>query len=315
MERAETMIKNQRTKGLTIDIVVPTRNRPEECLGLLDNLKRQEGCLINKIIIVDGSDNKLINISKFKEKFSVSNFKMIKPVYIHTKDYGLTKQKNLGLSNVSSDLVCFVDDDMRFEKLYIKKLVNNFQDNKDYAGGMGTLVKHGSNKISLNKILRKVFLLQKEHSNGKFTFSGMPTHSYGTNNFHEVDVLDGTAVYRYEYIKDIKFDETLGAYAYMEDCDFSKRVSNKYKLFFNPECKRDHLISSKNRDKVVVNRAMYIRNYSYLFFKNFYPENKLRIFGYLWSVIGLFTEAILARNINYLKGYCLGLKRYYFNKI
>jgi len=200
---------------------------------------------------------------------------------------------------------------MILDKDYILNLRKEFINNKILAGAMGKIVPVKMKKV-INNGLRILFRLQREAYIGKFTFSGMPIHPYYSNILQKTDVLNGIAVYRKHVFEKFKFSESLGRYAYMEDCDLSKRVSKNYLLLYVPNAKSWHNVSKLNRDNIVRNRSIYIRNYSYLFFKNFYPENKLRFFGYIWSVIGLFAEAILARNINYLKGYCLGLKKYYF---
>ena len=110
------------------------------------------------------------------------------------------------------------------------------------------------------------------------------------------------------------FDEFLGAYSYMEDADISKRISGNYKLFYNPLAVLDHRQSPHNRDALRKNRALYLRNYTYLFFKNFYPHNKLKIIGYWWSVIGLFVEAVVGRNKLAILGYWDGLSDAWYRK-
>ena len=126
--------------------------------------------------------------------------------------------------------------------------------------------------------------------------------------FKDVQVLGGCCMaYRSWVFKKHLFDEALERYAYMEDCDFSRRVSYDYPLFFNPEAKLRHLGSPVARDKVIDNRAMYIKNYRYLFFKNFYPKNKWKIVAYWWSIVGLFVQALVMWNMDYIKGYWKGL--------
>ena len=100
----------------------------------------------------------------------------------------------------------------------------------------------------------------------------------------------------------------------MEDCDFSRRVSYKYPLFFNSSAYLCHYASPVARDAVEKNRAMYIHNYTYLFFKNVYPHNRIKLVCYLWSVLGLFVEALLLRNYQYIQGYVRGLKLYSIKK-
>lgn len=297
--------------NLTISVVIPTCNRKEEIVFLLHSLKKQ---IISpkEIIIVDSSDDRLSSHKEFNNFFSEIFFPNTKLNYIYSEKKGAALQRNIGAKSAAGDLIFFIDDDRDLRPDYIQKMYEIFKKDPNFAGGMCQIDGCGQKKINFNILLRKFFLLQREGESGKFTFSGMPVHPYSSNKFTPVNVLDGTAVYKREVFLKYCFDENLGKYSYMEDCDLSWRISQDYKLFFYPETMMFHNISKKNRLNIVENRAVYIRNYSYLFFKNFYSKNKLRIFGYLWSVTGLFIEAILARNRNYLKGYCLGLRSFYF---
>jgi len=54
-----------------------------------------------------------------------------------------------------------------------------------------------------------------------------------------------------------------------------------------------------------------VHNYSYLFFKNVYPQNKIKIFAYCWSIIGLYVQALLYRQWDEIKGYTRGLQHFY----
>ena len=117
--------------------------------------------------------------------------------------------------------------------------------------------------------------------------------------------------YRRRVFAKHRFDERLGGYAYMEDCDLSARVSFESRLLFNPEARLFHFHSPASRDAVVKNKAMLMHNYSYLFFKNFYPKNRLKIIAYAWSVAGLFLEALIIRRWDYIRGYANGLRQFY----
>lgn len=297
--------------NLTISVVIPTCNRKEEVVILLKSLKKQT---INpkEIIVVDSSENKLSNHDEFNNIFSEIFFPRTELIYIYSEKKGAALQRNIGAKSVSGNLIFFIDDDRDLRPDYIQNMTEIFKKEPKFAGGMCQIDGCGQKKINFNILLRKLFFLQREGDSGKFTFSGMPIHPYASNKFRSVNVLDGTAVYKRDVFLKYYFDENLGKYSYMEDCDLSWRISQDHELFFYPETMMFHNISKKNRLNIVENRAVYIRNYSYLFFKNFYSKNKFRIIGYIWSVTGLFVEAILARNINYLKGYYLGLKSFYF---
>jgi len=180
--------------------------------------------------------------------------------------------------------------------------------------GMGDISNINQYPSRKYQFFRRVFLLPHQGGRGNFTWSGMPTHPYGTKQFKQIQVLGGCCMaFRSEILKDIKFDELFHGYAYMEDADIARRVSLQYPIFFNPAAKLDHNESPAARDRLHITSAMFVYNYSYLFFKNFYPRNRLKVFCYAWSVLGLFIEALILQRLDYLKGYSKGLWQFYFS--
>jgi GT2 family glycosyltransferase len=192
-----------------------------------------------------------------------------------------------------------------------------FKDNPDYMGGMGDLIrptqtfKRKMYKIFKHNIFNHFFLIQHDYGNGKFQKSGLPRHPYGTNKFKEVEVLGGCIMsYRKEIFKEFNFDENLIGYSFMEDVDFSRRVSYKYKLFYNPDTKLEHKHASDGCGNVRDNRKMYMVNHRYLFFKNFYSRNKLFILAHWWSLLGLIIHSLIFESKEATKGYFDGLKEF-----
>jgi GT2 family glycosyltransferase len=295
---------------MKISVIIPTRNRINDLVRCLQSLITQS-TKPDEILVIDSSNVPIISEQKFQDITTQLNKNNIELIYKHTAP-GLTYQRNIGTSLAHGNIIYFFDDDVVLEPDYIQHMQQIFKQYPHYYGGMGT-IKNPSTALSINRLLRILFLMQRENGSGVFTFSGMPTHAYGKKQFQEVTVIGGCGmVYRTEIFKQHQFDETLGKYSYMEDCDFSKRISRTHKLFYNPAARLDHFKSPLNRDHIAQNRAQFIRNYSYLFFKNFYPENRLRIFGYCWTITGLFIEAsVLIRNIEYIRGYIHGLQDFY----
>lgn len=300
---------------LKISVIICTRNRLDcipECLHSI----AQQTSLPDELIIIDSSDIPMIAQERFTSLFTYAIFPHTQLLYRHTKP-GLTYQRNVGIDVAHGDIVYFFDDDVIIDKNYIKEMQRIFAGQPKFAGGSGTITNIAPYKRTFKHLMRVFFLIQRNYASGYFTTSGMPTHTFGSEYFQEVQVLGGCCcAYRSSVFKKNRFDEYLVRYAFMEDCDFSKRVSQKNKLFYNPYAKLVHLQSPLNREKVLDFRTMFSHYYTYLFFKNFYPENRLRIFAYLWSMFGLFIEAIFSsiaqRNIRYILGYWKGLYQFIF---
>ena len=298
---------------LTSSVIICTRNRLYDLLRLFGSIQKQI-LQPDELIIIDSNDEPLCDKQEFKQIFDAKYFPASTLIYKHTKP-GLTHQRNVGIDQASADIVYFFDDDVVLTPDYLAQMQAIFLNKQTYAGGMGTVINHGSKGSWRYRLFRTFFLLPRDYASGNFTLSGMPTHAYGTTTFKMVEVLGGCCMaYRLAALKKQRFDERLHGYAYMEDCDISRRIAYDQPLFFNPAAKLYHHNSPINRDAVVKNRAMFVRNYSYLFFKNVYPRNKVKMAAYCWSVFGLFIEGIMVCDMLSLKGYIQGLSSFISEK-
>lgn len=304
---------DQLINRLTMSVIICTRNRLDcisECLASI----AEQTAFPNELIIVDSSDIPLIAQEQFTSFFTHENYPHTKLFYRHTR-VGLTHQRNIGIDLAHSDIIYFFDDDTVLEHNYLKEMQRIFAGHPKYAGGTGYITNISPYKQTFRYFVRTFFLIQRNYTLGHFTSSGMPTHAYGTDQFKEVQTMSGCcSAYRSCIFTKHRFDENLKRYAYMEDCDLSKRVSNHHKLFYNPFARIAHNQSPLSRERLIDFRAMFSNYYTYLFFKNFYPENKIRIIAYLWSMLGLLIEALYStvtqRNTAYIRGYWQGIYSY-----
>lgn len=297
---------------LKTTVILCTRNRASDILTCLNSLLEQQQ-EPDELIVVDSSDVPLEKNEQFRQQFSKTSFPKTSLEYLHTKP-GLTYQRNVGIDRATGDILYFFDDDVILDAAYLCEMNKTFQQHPEYAGGMGTIsnVKKGSFRY---QSFRKLFLLPREHASGNFTWSGMPTHPYGTRTFKSVEVLGGCCMaFRRDAVKKHLFDERFSGYAYMEDADIGRRISYKYPLFFNPRARLEHLESPLARDRVVDNSAMFVYNYRYLFFKNFYKRNRLKIVAHWWSLVGLFLEGLLLKDWQRVRGYWRGLRNSFIAK-
>ncbi len=292
-------------------VIICTRNRPDDVTRCLISLSKQTRPP-EELIIVDSSDIPLNEDKKFIEMFD-KFFSQSSVQYLHTNP-GLTYQRNRGIEQARSDIIYFFDDDVELKENYLEIMQETFTNHPEYAGGMGTI----TNITPLSwryRLFRFLFLLQRTYSTGSFTLSGMPTHPYGTKQFKKVEVLGGCCMaFRKEAFSFERFDESFKGYAFMEDSDIARRISFSRSLFFNPSAQLVHLESPVARDRIYDSSYMFVKNYSYLFFRHFYRKNKFRIIAYYWSIIGLFLEAFLLRDWQRLVGYYSGFKQFHKEK-
>lgn len=253
---------------LTSSVIICTRNRLEDIVTCLTSLAQQTQ-MPDELIVIDSSDLKLSEQERFGAFFNEKLFPFTSLHYVHTHP-GLTYQRNIGITQATKDIIHFLDDDTILSPDYLAVMQDTFYRYPAYAGGMGTVTNVDSVHMTLHQLFRRFFLLQRDDASGNFTWSGMPTHAYGKIQLRTVQVLGGCCMaYRALVFKNHLFDEKLTRYAFMEDCDFSCRVAKQASLFFNPAAKLEHYPSKASRDHVIENRAMYMRNYSYLFLKIF----------------------------------------------
>jgi len=252
--------------------------------------------LPEQYIIIDASDvplNKRESFTKiFNQKPDITEL-----LYVHTKP-GLTLQRNIGAGKATGDIIFFFDDDVILENNYIEIIAKVYIEKQQYMGGMGMMTNYERRPL-WRMLLSKIFMLQMPSGDGKFFLSGFPKHPYGKNKFMNTEVLSGCiqSYRRGIFTEDgYRFDENLGGYSFMEDVDFSRRVSFKYTLFYEPAAKCVHLSSPADRNKIRISLEMYVKNHIYLFFKNHYKGDKIKIMFLVWSIIGLYVYWGIRKN-------------------
>jgi hypothetical protein len=242
-------------------LIIPTRNRPKFLNNLLIQIKKLD---FNQIIVVDSSDK--INKSHVKnicKNYSVELFAS-SPSTSHQRNIGLNKAKN------SNKFIMFVDDDIIFLKNSFKemnKLINRFKNSSDVAGFGFNLINNKANN-HLN-FLKKSWLAEElnlySNKAGKITKSGWHTKIANLKSDEFVDwIYTAAAVYKLNFIKNIKFDTVLGKYSYLEDLDFC--LSLKKKLIICYKAKFIHPNDIERKDfnfgvTEITNRYIVVRKH------------------------------------------------------
>jgi GT2 family glycosyltransferase len=290
---------------LTASVIICTRNRLDPLLVCLQSIAQQT-YPISQLIIVDSSDQPLQSLAQFTDLFCFNRFPNVGLAYLHTRP-GLTFQRNRGITCATADIVFFFDDDIVLSPQYVEYLMETFHSHPEYGGGMGTFAGVRPVQKRLGDYVRRLFLLNYSAAKGRMQKSGLPTHSHGRSEFMEVEILSGVAAYRASVLREFAFDEKATGYAYMEDVDFSYRVSRCHKLFYDPRAILEHHHAPTGRDGIRESRKMYLVNHNYFFFKNIYPSCHWCIVHYLWAVMGLFAVALFGGHWQALLGYCQGV--------
>ena len=186
---------------MKVSVIVATKDRVEELIRFLESLRTQASPP-DELIVVDGSETP--DEPRLKPVLDSLPWRV---VYVRTERQGITVQRNIGLGArlPSAELIGFFDDDVVLEADYLRMIVDAFQQDKaKRIGGMnGFPLVDGNRRNSRNPVYELIDV----------------PDLYGCN-----------MVYRAEAIGNLRFDENLALYGWMEDWDFSKRVARNRRL-------------------------------------------------------------------------------------
>ncbi|MGF1570233.1 MAG: glycosyltransferase family 2 protein [Nodosilinea sp.] len=243
---------------LSFGVIVCTYNRRdilEQCLEAWSQANQRP----DQFIVVDataGAESyKNTLLSKFPKLFAQPESQ-----YIVTKQPGLTRQRNLGLAAIKTDIVCFADDDTFVRPNYIEKILTVFErDTNGLIGGVnGVAVGQFDrwpqrNYRAFRNYIRHHFgsLIQRIHVPKQETqvFTPLPTEFKHLRLIY-IDRLWGANMnFRTDLVRDLRFDESFSRYGLYEDVDMSVRVGKTHKLVccLDAELEHDHSLGETTR--------------------------------------------------------------------
>jgi GT2 family glycosyltransferase len=184
---------------------------------------------------------------------------------------GLTLQRNTGIDTAEGDVLVFVDDDTEVDPGLLAALAPGYGD-PDVLGVTGPVLDRDLRRFG-NVRSRWRRLLPGGGREGSLTRFAYPRRIQDETREHDVEyMLGGLLTVRRDVAARLRFDERLGGYGYLEDEDFSYRLSRVGRIRFLPAASVVHRnvgaeekMGAGARDfnrTVVVNRT-------YLFRKNF----------------------------------------------
>lgn len=205
-------------KLISATVIIPTYNRIR---ALLNTLKSICSCSVlpDEVIIVDQSENAKVN-EKIIEEFSKQYYKG-RLINLILNIPSSTKARNIGLSSASNDIIIFMDDDVEVDD-------DIFENSFYYMNRTSYSMVGGLDKLAApnGKIFPYLFGMRswRLRNQGHVTMSMFGR--YPTEVEDEVNTQWAMG-YCFAVKKsltnkwNLKFDETLGQYAYAEDLDFT----------------------------------------------------------------------------------------------
>jgi Predicted glycosyltransferases len=289
---------------LTVEFIVCTLNRPDCIEKLLASILLQSQ-KPNKVTIVDAGTVSA-DYDRYRQGLELAGINF----FVLKSNPGLTHQRNVGIKQMDCDLVVFSDDDVVLDNKYVMRVLNIFEnDTEQFIGGAtGNMLNFKNTTTFFSRTFRRMFYLGRV-KNGALLSSGFGLGiDYKNQALGEIGWLSGcNMVFRREVFEGRWFDENLCRYAYMEDIDFSYRVSKQFRLVYIPEACYHHFQAPQGRLKDAERYAMLLRHHHYLFKKNLKASAKTVVPHYI-SLIGVVIQALLLqRSLRGFSGAARGL--------
>lgn len=218
-------------------IIIPTRNRIKELTNTLNFLQSNK-FFFKKIVIVDSS--KLEIKEKIKAKIKEYNIQ----IKIIDSEPSTCIQRNAGFNFIeNNEYIMFLDDDNIFYPDAFYKMQYFLNNNKNFSGVAFNQIynekKSILEKFKKNCISNKLGIYSSNI--GGFSNSGWQSRFINFSNNAIVQWLPTRAViYRSEKVRNIRFDEKLGIYGYLEDLDFSLQLKKNGNLMVCSDARYSH---------------------------------------------------------------------------
>lgn len=301
---------------MNLTLIICTYKRHKPIVELLDSIAVQT-LYPNEILVIDSSDDDLT-----KEILLEKQYKSLVYYKVEPKDRGLTRQRNFGISNTSSniEIITFLDDDTVLERDYFEELVNTYKKYPDALGVGGYITNEIHwKKISDNyksQINEFVFDGYKRLDGNRFVIrkklgldsdvppGWSPDYSHGrsigflppSGKIYEVEqLMGGVSSFKKTVFETMSFSVYFEGYGLYEDADFTLRLAKKGKLYINTKAKVAHHHDASGRPNKYNYGKMVVRNGWYVWrVKNPNPKLKDRL---KWNAISLLLTIIRFSNV------------------
>lgn len=259
--------------GFHLTLCIPTKDRRSDLTRLLKSVQNQVR-LPDDIIIVDGSE--------FPIEDLLGDFPQLPIRYFRCRPPSLPKQRNVAIKELKNNAnwIGFLDDDLELLPETLFKLEKFILEKSIIDGGVGLSILN--QPLSKASWFDSIFFLDQGQG-GRITKSGYPASIRIYDQPYQVDWLYGGATFwSMKSLQNFKFDEWFSGTGYMEDVDFSYRVSQNYPLWICPAACY-HFSHPINPTKQMLIGVWQICSFWYFKQKN----TKTSLLLAFWSCLGL----------------------------
>ncbi|WP_090839315.1 glycosyltransferase family 2 protein [Olleya namhaensis] len=290
---------------MKFSLIICTYMRPKAIIKLLESVNNQT-LYPNEIIVIDGSTDTLT-----QAVLKTNTFNNLKYYNVDAIDRGLTKQRNIGISKVSntSNIVCFLDDDVILEPSYFEQIVNTYSIYPKALAVGGYITNEVDWKLSDNTNsknnfyydgwmrnessrfkMRAVFGLEPDAKPGY-----LPTFAHGRSigflppsgkTYNVEQIMGGVASYKKEVFDSLSFSTYFEGYGLYEDADFSIRLAKLGPIYINTRARLAHYHDGSGRPNQYNYGKMVVRNSWYVWrVKYAKPSFKARFKFYATTIL------------------------------
>lgn len=267
-----------------IAFVIPTYNRPDKIVVLLESIKSQ-GCFPGRIIVVGAGCSVEKEVLAFSESLSVD--------YLHSEACGQILQRNIGIDSLEGKyrLVGFLDDDLVFEPGALDAMINFWNSAEPEVAGVGFNIIN--EEPPAHSRLRGMFFMGSPHQGGVLV-SGHAVSLVNVQESIQARWLGGGyTLWRREILEQFKQLPVETRWAIGEDVRFSYPVGKQYPMYICAEARvrHEHVFDQAPPEEVIRYRG---RKWAIaqLVFADMHDE--LSVVACLWMLLGNVAMTLLA---------------------
>ena len=204
--------------ALRTAVVIATKGRPQALLRLLHVLEQQT--LLPSAIVVSATENSDVGTTPTMSAMSTTST-MSNYIDVIFGSAGTSIQRNRALNRLQDrcDVVFFFDDDFVPSPHWIERSVRVFASNPDIAGISGRVIRDGATSAAVSWEEADHLIREADATEADDELTEAPD-LYGCNMAFRMSALGS----------DMRFDERLALYGWLEDKDFSRTVGRAGRL-------------------------------------------------------------------------------------
>jgi len=283
---------------MKFSVVIPTYKRSDALVATIESVVKNT-LLPYEIIIID-DDVTPAEIINYLEKIVTE--KSVEFIY-HKKDHnitrrGLSESKNLGVSLATSEVICYLDDDVILDAEYFKNLIQVWSDfaHETKLIGVGGKISNNRPTSKAEKLYRKLFGLEGECS-WDVNDAGFQVWDEGVKNTEKGYYLHGgVSSYKRELLTQFPFEVFSGGRTGLEDVEHCMRAKRAgYHFYYVPSAHLTHHPAPSGREALFLSGQKESQNRLEIF-KRHCPQSLASKLHFFWANVGWIGKKMLSGN-------------------